>query len=79
MATYDKKILWATRRGMLELDIILGTFLDKTYHTLNCRQQKLFQEILHYQDTELSDWLVYKKVAPPSQHKEIVDLILHAS
>lgn len=47
------QLRWACRRGMLELDILLGDFLDAGYDALSEIEQQLFQDLLAYPDQEL--------------------------
>lgn len=47
------QLRWACRRGMLELDILLGDFLDAGYDELTEKEQQLFQDLLAYPDQEL--------------------------
>lgn len=49
---------WSCRRGMLELDLLLGRFLDKVYETLSPEEDKLFRELLDETDPDLYSWLL---------------------
>ncbi len=53
-----QRLRWQCRRGMLELDLILLTFLDKNYLNLTSDDQKLFEQLLTYSDHELYGYLV---------------------
>lgn len=55
-----KKLRWACRRGMRELDIWLGTFLETRYDALSDADKKAFVRLLSCQDQELFDWLMGK-------------------
>lgn len=48
-----KRLRWQCRRGMLELDLLLGGFLDKDYLNLNAGDQALFEQLLTYSDQDL--------------------------
>ena len=52
------RILWQSRRGMLELDLLLGPFVQYCYETLTREQQLLYQEFLTHEDQELYAWLL---------------------
>ncbi len=53
------KIRWrCTRRGMLELDELLGKFFDQHFKSLSAAEQKLFIELLEKPDPVLFDWLL---------------------
>jgi len=50
------RLRWQCRRGMLELDILLGEFVDRHYTDLTQPEQGIFQEILTYPDQLLFDY-----------------------
>ncbi len=52
------KLQWACRRGMLELDVLLGNFLKEAYPSLSLEDKKIFVELLSCADTDLFDWLL---------------------
>lgn len=57
---YDdvSRLQWACRRGMLELDVILGNFLNQAYPALALDDKKLFIELLASSDPELFAWFL---------------------
>lgn len=69
-----KKLEWACRRGMLELDILLGNFLKEAYPLLDSEDQSLFQALLTCQDQDLFLWLMGKE-SPNPTFKTIVERI----
>ena len=52
------KLKWRCRRGMLELDILLNSYLDKHYDTMSQQQGDIFSEVLDYPDQVLFDLLL---------------------
>ena len=54
------RLRWHCRRGMLELDILLNTFLDEAYQDLSDDEQTRFKGILDYPDQTLFDLLLGK-------------------
>ena len=52
------ELKWRCRRGMLELDILLNSYLDKHYHTMSQQQGVVFSEVLEYPDQVLFDLLL---------------------
>ena len=52
------RLRWKCRRGMLELDIMLQTFLDHGYMELSKIQQEHFDELLSYEDNPLFELLM---------------------
>ena len=57
-----QRLRWQCRRGMLELDLILESFLNKNYANLSTCEQDLFEQLLDYSDHELCNCLV-KRIA----------------
>lgn len=51
--TAKRKIRFQTRRGLLELDIVFGRFMEKEFEQLDNQQLAHFVEILEFQDQEL--------------------------
>lgn len=51
---------WQCRRGMLELDILLNTFLDNQYENLSPHDKQQFKTLLDYPDQTLVDLLLGK-------------------
>ncbi|STZ75586.1 succinate dehydrogenase assembly factor 2 [Bergeriella denitrificans] len=51
--TAKRKIRFQTRRGLLELDLIFGRFMEKEFEQLNHQELTEFVEILEFQDQEL--------------------------
>ena len=52
------RIAWQCRRGMRELDDLLGRFLQQHYSSLNQREQTTFQTLLEYPDAVLLELLM---------------------
>lgn len=55
------KLRWACRRGMLELDVLLGNFLENAYLTLSEPEKKIFVQLLDESDQDLFEWLLRQK------------------
>jgi len=47
------RLRWACRRGMLELDILLETFLDNGYEQLSDEQKSTFETVLGFADQDI--------------------------
>ena len=52
------RLRWQCRRGMLELDEFLLSFLDKRYRQLSEDQRQTFEHILDLPDQLLLDYLL---------------------
>lgn len=69
------RLRWACRRGMLELDVLLGNFLEEAYITLSDRDQEIFVALLERNDQELFMWLTGKETAPDPVLIEMVEKV----
>ena len=76
MTDLKKKILWQCRRGLWELDAILIPFVEKNFDDLDSDNQKLFKELLSYEDIDLFDLLVNQKEPAEVSIKKLVDIII---
>jgi antitoxin CptB len=54
------RLRWACRRGMLELDVLLGNFLEEVFLQLELSQQEIFIQLLAIDDQTLFNWLMAK-------------------
>ena len=70
-----KKILWRCRRGTKELDLILESFAQKRYRSLDVELREQFDKLLQIQDPVLADWLCYKNT-PDMEFRKIVTEVL---
>ncbi len=70
------RLKWASRRGMLELDLILMPFLENIYLTLEADDQARYESLLSCEDQDLFGWLMQHKEPPTEDLKKIVKIIL---
>jgi antitoxin CptB len=70
------RVLWASRRGMLELDLILRPFAEFVYPHLSGAEQKLYRQLLDCEDQDLFAWLVRRKVPTDGRSADAVKLVL---
>jgi antitoxin CptB len=52
-----ERLRWRSRRGLLELDIVLGRFIEKEYAQLDEAGQRAFEELLDMPDNSLWDMI----------------------
>jgi len=52
-ASFERRLLWRCRRGMLEIDLLLQEFLNLYYRSLTQDQLNTFCRLLDRTDTEL--------------------------
>jgi len=72
------RLRWQCRRGMLELDILLNTFLDNKYSLLNRQQRLVFNELLDYPDQTLLELLMGKMASGNPDIATLVEQIRRA-
>lgn len=67
-----ERIRWRCRRGLLELDIVLGRFIQH-YASLDSQQQVTFDTLLDMPDTQLWDMISGKlPAADEAQHQLLI-------
>ena len=70
------RLRWrCTRRALLEMDLLLGEFLDKHYAELAPEQQKVFAELADMEDHDLWPMVTGKRECSDPQQAEIVAML----
>ncbi len=69
-----RRLRWRCRRGLLELDIVLGRFVER-YAGLDERQKELFDELLDLPDTTLWDMISGKTPALQDDQRALLAII----
>lgn len=72
----SSKLRWACRRGMLELDVLLGNFLENRFNYLTPEDQENFINLLNNNDQDLFTWLIGRELPPNPATINIVNKIL---
>lgn len=55
-----ERVSWRCRRGLLELDLVLSSFMKSRYQALSHDHKKIFTELLEYSDNELWDLITQR-------------------
>lgn len=71
---YDR-LLWRSRRGMLELDLVLVDFVRARYALLPCAEQTAYRGLLDQDDWTVWEWL-QRRATPPAEYAGIVGNIV---
>lgn len=71
----DSRLRWRCRRGMRELDQLLGWYLDARYAASGAAQKDAFSALLEEPDPLLWSWLLGQAHAPNPEWQAIVDEI----
>lgn len=69
------KLRWSCRRGMLELDVLLGNFLTEAYSGLERADKERFVLLLNCTDPELFTWLMGRESPADADLARITDII----
>lgn len=71
------RLEWACRRGMLELDVLLGNFLKEAYPTLSLENKILFIKLLSETDPEIFAWIMGHEKPEDANLIKITEMIRH--
>ena len=69
------RLLWASRRGMLELDLILTPFVENVYDTLSQDDQLRFEVLLECEDQTLFMWFMQRESPSDPNLERIIKII----
>lgn len=76
-ALIDKKRLrWACRRGMLELDVLFLPFVEEAYDELSDAQKAVFRRLITCDDPDLFAWFMGHERCPDAELAGMVKLML---
>jgi antitoxin CptB len=72
------QLVWRCRRGVKELDLILGHWLDQRYAQASADERALFARFLELPDPELAGYLLsHAKPADPEFAALVAQLAIH--
>jgi len=69
------RLFWGSRRGMLELDLVLMPFLENVYQTLEQADKERYWLLLEEQDQDLFAWFMRRTDPANPELQRIVDII----
>jgi len=72
---FDKRIYWRSRRGMLELELLLVPFVTHHYPDLTDEQKTTYGALLEHEDWQIFDWLREREHPEDPSMRMLVDLI----
>lgn len=73
MAKELDRVRWRCRRGLLELDIVLGRFIEQRYAAMDDEQRLIFDELSDLPDTELWDLITGNKELTHAHQREVLE------
>lgn len=71
-----KRMRWASRRGMLELDLVLEPFVTDCYAELGERDRQCYQRLMECEDQQLFAWFLRREQPEDESLADIVNRIL---
>jgi antitoxin CptB len=75
MDNEQKRLYWQSRRGMLELDLVLTPFAANAFGHLDAADKKRYEALLDCEDQDLFVWLMGREEPQDADLKRIIGLI----
>ncbi|BBP84726.1 hypothetical protein TUM18999_43980 [Pseudomonas tohonis] len=75
-ATELNRLFWHSRRGMLELDVLLVPFVREVYPSLDEADQARFRKLLECEDQDMFGWFMQRGEPEDSDLRYMVKMIL---
>ena len=72
-----KRVRWHSRRGMLELDVLLLPYAENVYETLSAEDQARYRQLLECEDPDLFAWFMEHQEPQNADMARMVELVLH--
>ena len=70
------RLFWHSRRGMLELDVLLVPFTQEVYPTLNEADRELYVRLLSCEDQDMFGWFMQRGEPEDADLRRMVRMIL---
>jgi antitoxin CptB len=70
------QLFWHSRRGMLELDLLLVPFVREVFPTLDAVNQQRYRQLLTCEDQDMFGWFMQRGEPEDADLKIIVKIIL---
>lgn len=70
---------WASRRGMLELDLMMVPFMEQRFKQLDEINQQRYIDLLESEDTDLFSWLLGRQIPSDPDMAAIIQQIIDFS
>ncbi|MCW8196451.1 succinate dehydrogenase assembly factor 2 [Proteobacteria bacterium 005FR1] len=69
------KLFWASRRGMLELDLVLLPFVENVFAGLPEEDKDRYWKLLDQEDQDLFAWLLRRGEPEDEDLRRIVEIV----
>ncbi|BAP43731.1 succinate dehydrogenase assembly factor 2 [Pseudomonas sp. 21LCFQ02] len=70
------RLFWHSRRGMLELDVLLVPFVREVYASLNEVDRALYRRLLECEDQDMFVWFMQRGESDDAELQRMVRMIL---
>jgi len=70
------RLYWHSRRGMLELDVLLVPFVKEVYATLNEVDRACYVRLLECEDQDMFGWFMERNESEDPELQRMVRMIL---
>src|ERR1700712_166774 len=70
------RLFWHSRRGMLELDVLLVPFVREVYPTLDQVDRDLYVRLLTCEDQDMFGWFMQRAESEDAELQRMVRMIL---
>ena len=75
-ATELNRLFWHSRRGMLELDVLLVPFVREAFSDLEEADQQRYRKLLECEDQDMFGWFMQRGEPDDPDLRRIVRMIL---
>ena len=69
------RMRWASRRGLLELDLLLGPFMDSCFAELEQSLKDDYQQLMGHEDQDILNWILGRETLVDESLVAITDKI----
>ena len=66
---------WASRRGLLELDLLLAPFVTEAFLGLNAVLRQDYRELLFQDDQDLMEWIMGRSATAEDRFVPVIEEI----
>ena len=66
---------WASRRGLLELDLLLAPFVTEAFLELNVVLRQDYRELLFQDDQDLMEWIMGRSAITENRFLPVIEEI----
>lgn len=67
-----KRMQWRCRRGIRELDLVFGRFLEQGFDSLPPGELDAFERLLDQNDLDIYDWLMGRSEPPTDEFRRLI-------